>query len=170
MFRETYLAGRGKEERLYSQARFQSSVGFRIPSAVFRIPKPENPRFLKQNKFSDSGIRSPLKNAKLYCSWQSGGRGWGVRDLGSKFVWAFSQGEFVLANCLPVSKPLSYSLISQLFQLPWARKRLPPFSFPRHSFNDLTFTYTLITSCLQTAFYTKAIQKLFYFFSIKMQN
>ena len=124
MFRETYLAGRGKEERLYSQARFQSSV-------VFRIPKPGNPRFLKQNKFSDSGIRSPLNKAKLYCSWQSGGRGWGVRDLGSKFVWAFSQGEFVLANCLPVSKPLSYSLISQLFQLPWARKRLPPFSFPR---------------------------------------
>ena len=97
MFRETYLAGRSKEKRLYSQARFQLPVRFRIPWAVFRIPKPENRRFLNQNKFSDSGIRSPLNKGKLNCSCQSGGRGWGMgwggggRDLGSKSVWAFSQ-------------------------------------------------------------------------------
>ena len=41
---------------------FQSLVGFRIPSAVFRIPKPRIPDSTSK-KFLDSGIRIPLHGA-----------------------------------------------------------------------------------------------------------
>ena len=41
---------------------FQSLVGFRIPSAGFRIPKPRIPDF-RSKKFLDSGIRIPLHGA-----------------------------------------------------------------------------------------------------------
>ena len=42
---------------------FQSLVGFRIPSAGFRIPKPRIPDSTSK-KFLDSGIRIPLHGAK----------------------------------------------------------------------------------------------------------
>ena len=41
---------------------FQSLVGFRIPSAGFRIPKPRIPDSTSK-KFLDSGIRIPLHGA-----------------------------------------------------------------------------------------------------------
>ena len=44
---------------------FQSLVGFRIPSAGFRIPKPRIPDFTSK-KFLDSGIRIPLHGAMLF--------------------------------------------------------------------------------------------------------
>ena len=43
---------------------FQSLVGFRIPSAGFRIPKPRIPDSTSK-KFLDSGIRIPLHGAKI---------------------------------------------------------------------------------------------------------
>ena len=43
---------------------FQSLVGFRIPSAGFRIPKPRIPDS-RSEKFLDSGIRIPLHGAKM---------------------------------------------------------------------------------------------------------
>ena len=42
---------------------FQSLVGFRIPSAGFRIPKPRIPDSTSK-KFLDSGIRIPLHGAR----------------------------------------------------------------------------------------------------------
>ena len=44
---------------------FQSLVGFRIPSAGFRIPKPRIPDSTSK-KFLDSGIRIPLHGAKSF--------------------------------------------------------------------------------------------------------
>ena len=44
---------------------FQSLVGFRIPSAGFRIPKPRIPDSTS-TKFLDSGIRIPLHGAKTW--------------------------------------------------------------------------------------------------------
>ena len=44
---------------------FQSLVGFRIPSAGFRIPKPRIPDSTSK-KFLDSGIRIPLHGANLW--------------------------------------------------------------------------------------------------------
>ena len=41
---------------------FQSLVGFRIPCAGFRIPKPRIPDSTRE-KFLDSGIRIPLHGA-----------------------------------------------------------------------------------------------------------
>ena len=41
---------------------FQSLVGFRIPSAGFRIPKPRIPDSTRK-KFLDSGFRIPLHGA-----------------------------------------------------------------------------------------------------------
>ena len=46
-----------------SDSGFQSLVGFRIPSAGFRIPKPRIPDS-RSKKFLDSGIRIPLHGAK----------------------------------------------------------------------------------------------------------
>ena len=43
---------------------FQSLVGFRIPSAGFRIPKPRIPDSTSK-KFLDSGIRIPLHGATV---------------------------------------------------------------------------------------------------------
>ena len=45
---------------------FQSLVGFRIPSAGFRIPKPRIPDSTSK-KFLDSGIRIPLHEATIHC-------------------------------------------------------------------------------------------------------
>ena len=50
---------------------FQSLVGFRIPSAGFRIPKPRIPDF-RSKKFLDSGIRIPLHGARVWTT-----RAWG---------------------------------------------------------------------------------------------
>ena len=52
--------------QLYSG--FQSLVGFRILSAVFRIPKPRIPDSGSQ-KFLDSGIRIPLHGG-IHYSWK----------------------------------------------------------------------------------------------------